>query len=307
VTKKLNFDITESLRGLAALYVVIGHSRGNLWIGGQHYQQLYPRSTWGLSDYLVLGLNMLTRLSSEFVIVFFVLSGFSIAHSLRNNTRAAPFYKRRFIRLYPPYVSALLWAMLVVWIIQLVFPHFVDGTYNTPNFDLIKNSQQLFTWKGFLENLVYLPGLRGVLAPFWSLTQELIFYLLAPFLFRNKKLYYISSIVMFSAVFIAGHYHWVTKSIITDYFFFNIFFAIGVGLYSHFDLVCEKAGIFRTAKTLWISLGIYFLMIVVSLVDYQTLNAFIAAFMSVILIIFLLTQNIQIKWLIGMGRLQRKY
>lgn len=302
MTKKLNFDITESLRGLASLYVCIGHCRGNLWIGGQHYQQLYPRNTWGLSDYVILSLNMLTRLSSEFVIVFFVLSGFSIAHSLRNNAQAAPFYKRRFIRLYPPYISALIWAMLVVWTVQLVFPHFVDGTYSTPTFDRLANSRQLFTWKVFLNNLIYLPDLGGVLTPFWSLTQEVIFYVLAPFLFRNKKLYYILSVVMFPVVSIATHFQWVTKSIITDYFYYNIFFAIGVGLYSHFDIVCAKAGIFRTSKTLWISLGIYFLMIVVSLLDYDTLNAFIAAFVSVILIIFLLTQNIQIKWLIGVGR-----
>src|SRR6476661_6924887 len=126
--RKLNFDILESLRGLAALYVCIGHARGNLWIGGEQYLKMHPRETLGISDYLVLGLNMLTRLSTEFVIVFFVLSGFSIAHSLRNNTQPLPFYKRRFIRLYPPYITALLWAMAVVLIIQVIAPQFVDGS-----------------------------------------------------------------------------------------------------------------------------------------------------------------------------------
>src|SRR3982751_2712005 len=97
--RKIDFDILESLRGLAALYVCIGHSRANLWIGGEQYMKLHPADTLGFKDYLLLGLNMLTRLSTEFVIVFFVLSGFSIAHSLRKNTNAAPFYKRRFVRL----------------------------------------------------------------------------------------------------------------------------------------------------------------------------------------------------------------
>ena len=300
--KKLNFDILESLRGLASLYVVIGHCRAILWIGGEHYLRLHPRDTLGLSDYAVLGMNMLTRLTSEFVIVFFVLSGFSIAHSLRNSTKPVPFYKRRFIRLYPPYITALLWAMLVFGIIKLLLPHFVDGTYHTPTFDRLEASRQLFNWKVILQNLVYLPRLDGLLGPFWSLTQEVIFYFLAPFLFRSKKLYYIISIVMFLLVIVNTHFQWLRDSIITQYFYYNIFFAIGVGLYNYFDIVREKAGIFLTSKTIWISIGIFFVMVAVSLFDYETPNAFIAAFMSVILIIYLLSRDVQIKWLIGIGR-----
>ncbi|MGZ5192106.1 MAG: acyltransferase family protein, partial [Flavisolibacter sp.] len=141
--RKINFDILESLRGMAALYVCIGHSRGNLWIGGEHYLKLHPRETLGITDYLVLGLNMLTRLSTEFVIVFFVLSGFSIAHSLRNSTQPGPFYKRRFIRLYPPYLVAIFWAMAVFLIIQALMPQLTDRTYSSPTFDRIADTEKL--------------------------------------------------------------------------------------------------------------------------------------------------------------------
>lgn len=120
--KKIDFDILESLRGMASLYVCIGHARALLWIGGEHYLKIHPRETLQWTDYLLLGLNMLTRLSTEFVIVFFVLSGFSIAHSLRNSTAPGSFYKRRFVRLYPPYLLALLWAMLTIGLLQWLVP-----------------------------------------------------------------------------------------------------------------------------------------------------------------------------------------
>jgi len=302
--KKINFDILESLRGLAALYVCIGHSRGNLWIGGEQYLKLHPRSGMGIVDYLILGLNMLTRLSTEFVIVFFVLSGFSIAHSLRNTTRPGPFYKRRFIRLYPPYVTAILWAMAVFLMIAAIQPHFTDHTYNTPTFDRIADSHQLFSWKVFFRNLIYLPQIDGMLRPFWSLTMEVIFYLLAPYLFRSKKFYYTASVVLFVFSLLASQYQWPVNLILNNFLFYNLFFAIGVGLYDHYDLVLQKVKMLKSILAPIIALGIYFAMILVSLVikNYETITAFMAALMSVMLIVYLLSNNRQIKWLIGVGR-----
>lgn len=301
---KLNFDILESLRGLAALYVCIGHSRGNLWIGGEQYLKLHPKETLGISDYLVLGLNMLTRLSTEFVIVFFVLSGFSIAHSLRKTPDPLPFYKRRLIRLYPPYIVAILWAMGVVLLIQAIAPQFADKTYSSPSFDRIADSRQLFQWDVFLKNLVYLPQLDGVLRPFWSLTMEVIFYLMAPYLFRVKKFYYLSSVVLFLFAMAVYYFNWPVHYIITDFCFYSIFFAIGVALYNHYNLVLERAKLFLTNKALWISLFLFFAMIGVSLVikRYETITAFMSAVMSVILIVYLLGNNKEIKWLINVGR-----
>jgi len=301
--RKLNFDILESLRGLAALYVCIGHSRANLWIGGEKYLELHPRSTLGISDYLLLGMNMLTRLSTEFVIVFFVLSGFSIAHSLRKNKEAAPFYKRRFIRLYPPYVTALLWAMLVLGIIRWIMPQLADGTYATANLDRLKESGQLYNWKVILQNLIYLPQLDGILRPFWSLTMEVIFYLLAPYAFRNKKAYFISSIILFLVAMGGTLFQWKFNTIIHNFMYFNIFFAIGVALYDNFDRALEQLKIFTTHWAPLVATGIFFSMIWVSLViTDETIPSFMAAAMSMILIIYLLSRNLQVKWLIGVGR-----
>jgi peptidoglycan/LPS O-acetylase OafA/YrhL len=299
---KLNFDILESLRGLAALYVCIGHSRAILWIGGDRYLQLHPRETLDIFDYFILGLNMLTRLSTEFVIIFFVLSGFSIAYSLRNNQEALPFYKRRFVRLYPPYIAAIFWAMLVMLVIQALLPSFVNGTYRTAVFDRLASSRQLFSWKVFFQNLIYLPQLDGILRPFWSLTMEVIFYMLAPFLFRSRTLYYTFSILLFLVAMGARTFNWPLHFILAEFCFYSIFFAIGVTLYDNYAWVLQRGKLFLTSKTIWISIGLFLIMIVISLLGYSILNAFVAAFMSAILIIYLLSNNREIKWLIGIGR-----
>src|SRR6476646_11628253 len=110
VLKKSSFEILDSSRGIAALYVTIAHCRGALWVGGEKFVQMFSRNEWGTWDYFMVGSSLLTRLAVEFVIVFFVLSGFSIAHSLSSNSSILSFYKRRFIRLYPPYLMALTWA-----------------------------------------------------------------------------------------------------------------------------------------------------------------------------------------------------
>lgn len=301
---KPNFDILESLRGLAALYVCIGHARANLWIGGDQYLKLHPQESQGITDYLILVLNILTRLSSEFVIVFFVLSGFSIAHSLRKNTQVLHFYKRRFIRLYPPYISALLWAMVVILIINQIAPQFINGTYQTATFDRLNASTQLFEWDAFLKNLIYLPQLDGVLTPFWSLTMEVIFYLLAPFVFRNRKMFYNGSILLFLFWIVNKFAGWPVHPVLEGYLFYNLFFAIGVALYFNYDFVIEKFKFLTTSKALWFSIALFFSMIGISLVirKFESITAFLAAMMAIALIAYLLTNKKEIKWLIGIGR-----
>ena len=77
-----NFSILDALRSFAVLNVCIAHARGLLWMGMGQYLKLNPYNTWKFYDYAVAALMSLTKLSAEFVIFFFVLSGFSIVHSL---------------------------------------------------------------------------------------------------------------------------------------------------------------------------------------------------------------------------------
>ena len=111
ILQNKDFEILDSIRGIASLYVTIAHCRGTLWVGGKEFMKMFPVETWNVGDYLMFGSSMFTRLAVEFVIVFFVLSGFSIAHSLASNKSPGQFYLRRFIRIYPSYVVVLVWVV----------------------------------------------------------------------------------------------------------------------------------------------------------------------------------------------------
>lgn len=301
--RKIDFDILESLRGFASFYVCLAHCRGILWIGGEHYLKLHPRSTWSIGDYLLIGVNMLTRLSTEFVIVFFVLSGFSIAHSLRNRQNPLEFYKRRFVRLYPPYITAIFWAMGVTALLLYVYPLFFTDAFNTPAFDRLKASRGLFEWPTFIKNLVYMPQIGGILTPLWSLSHEVIFYLLAPFLFLNKRVYYIGSVLGFCIVNYLYNAGILNHHVLTDFFNFNLFFAAGVFLYHHYEWFVDKFRMLtRTGPVIVVSLLLYFAMIGISLKGYYVLNSLLAAALSITLILYLVTNNLRFKPLIQLGR-----
>ena len=81
--EEIDFKILDGLRGIAAVYVVFNHSRGNLFIGGVKYSEIKSRELWSFFEKTYFSALQLTSLGREFVILFFILSGFSIAFSLR--------------------------------------------------------------------------------------------------------------------------------------------------------------------------------------------------------------------------------
>jgi peptidoglycan/LPS O-acetylase OafA/YrhL len=98
------FELVDGLRGLAALAVVLPHAVGLF---------IYPAASW-VSQFFI-GLADYGRSSVE---VFFVVSGFAIAYSLRDAVDGGfslgRFLLRRAARLDPPYWVGLLWNGLVV-------------------------------------------------------------------------------------------------------------------------------------------------------------------------------------------------
>ncbi|MEI9939919.1 MAG: acyltransferase [Pseudomonadota bacterium] len=98
------FEFVDALRGLAALAVVLPHAVGLF---------IYPTDSW-LSRLFV----RLADYGRSSVEVFFVVSGFAIAYSLRDATTdgfsLGRFMLRRAVRLDPPYWVGLLWNGLVV-------------------------------------------------------------------------------------------------------------------------------------------------------------------------------------------------
>ena len=196
-----------------------------------------PGAVW---DYIIFGISMLTRLSVEFVIVFFVLSGFSIAHSLSSNPSFRQFFLRRLIRIYPSYIVALLWAGLVYALTRYWFPEWYDGSMTKFAFERTVPMNSFFEPAVMLRNVFYMTDEQGMIAPLWSLTYEVIFYMLAPFLFRKVNLYIIFSIILFlTNQFL---HEFILSLRIPKYFYnflfvYNVYFALGVGLYTYYHRI----------------------------------------------------------------------
>lgn len=302
-----DFEILDSIRGIAALFVTIAHCRGTLWIGGGEFVKMFPRDTWSVGDYIIFGVSMLTRLSVEFVIVFFVLSGFSIAHSLSSNTSIKQFYLRRLIRIYPSYIVALIWAGLIFALTRYWHPNWYDGSMTTFSFERTVPMNNFFEPKVILRNLFYMTDEQGMIAPFWSLTYEVIFYILAPFLFRKVNIYILCSIVVFLINRVFPDF--ILSLGITKYFYnflfvYNIYFALGVGLYKNFEKI--KAAFESIQKRVFL----FFIFMAVCLtyganIYFQvgTIYSFLpAGVLGILLIIFFLKYQVQIPWLINIGK-----
>lgn len=263
-----------------------------------------PINTWGIADYLVFAGSLSTRLAVEFVIVFFVLSGFSIAYSLKRNNNTLSFYKKRLIRIYPPYVLALVWAGIVYVITLQLQPEFYQEIYSTATFSRYQQMSSFFDVQTIFKNLVYLPS-EGFIVQFWSLTYEVIFYLLAPLFVINKKWYYRASIVLFLAYLILHKNLEINASIPMNYLgIYNFFFCLGMMLLDNFSRISKF--LLKLGKAKSIAVIILTLLITYAinfLFKGETIWSFLpAGIMACLLIIFFLSYQIRIKWLIQLGK-----
>jgi peptidoglycan/LPS O-acetylase OafA/YrhL len=315
--RRIPFDILDSIRGIASLYVAISHCRGTLWVGGSEFMRMFPRDTWDIWDYAMFGSSMLTRLAVEFVIVFFVLSGFSIAHSLSASKSPLGFYKRRFIRIYPSYVVALIWAGLIFVVTRYWHPEWYDGSMITTAqahgtelgkivFIRAMEMNEYFQAEVIAKNLIYLPS-KGFITPFWSLTYEVIFYILAPFLLRKVNLYAAISLILFLVNFImpAQVRSLSLPLYIHEFLFvFNVYFAVGVLLYTYFEKIAAWFKILAKRSMIFIMIGLVLLMYAVNIYfKIETVYSFIvSAMLGVMLILFFLRYELRIPWLMNVGK-----
>lgn len=304
--KDVNFAILDSLRGLASLYVCIAHCRGNLWIGGEKYLQQHPFSTWNFENWTVMLSMSLTKLSGEAVIFFFVLSGFSIAHSLQAQPSIKLFLLKRFIRLYPPYVLGFILALLTVVLLKTNYDLYLSGKYATHTFDLFKNSTVLFQPQIIFYTLLYQPLLGTIITPYWSLVYEVIFYVGAIFFIRKLNVYYLTSIVFFVtgiAIQICFPQLQINSIFLKFVLQYNFYFMIGIYTYHNLD---RFKNLKITDNRFWVIalLAMYILMIAAESIFGERFNiAFIiAAFCCVSMIVIFLKKNIHIKPLQQIGQ-----
>jgi len=152
----MRFHLIDALRGFAALWVVLYHANEGGHLDG--LVQLIPEAF----------VMIIFELGHAGVPIFFVLSGFVIAHSIKNDSvngsYFAKFTLRRSLRLDPPYWAAIVLVILLAWLSSNVKGEF----YELP--DLVTILAHMFYLQGILE----IPHLSII---FWTLCLEIQFYL----------------------------------------------------------------------------------------------------------------------------------
>ena len=169
--------VLDFMRGVAAVYVVVNHVRGNFFKGGARTmsEALEPL---GLYDYISISILQLTSLGTEFVILFFCVSGYAMAHSMLHTPSALQFYQRRLIRIWPPYLLAIglaaIVCLLYVW---------MDPASRVSQ----KCADGLCSAEGLFLMATYIKVATPITAQFWSLPYEVIFYFLCPLLLWRQS------------------------------------------------------------------------------------------------------------------------
>jgi peptidoglycan/LPS O-acetylase OafA/YrhL len=205
----------DGLRGLAALYVMIGHARWLLWEGYSEGYVKHPEQYSMLNKTLMYFFSLF-KFGHEAVLFFFVLSGFVIhLKYARNLSKLSPlkfgfsdYLYRRIKRIYPPFLIAILITFLFDTLGRKLQWKIYNGTtpYQLINENIGHNSWSLKTFVGniFFLYKEYVP-VYGTNGPAWSLKFEWWFYLLYPLflLAGTKKIIYptLVMILLFCASF----------------------------------------------------------------------------------------------------------
>jgi peptidoglycan/LPS O-acetylase OafA/YrhL len=149
------FSFIDGLRGIAALVVVLPHSQGLFF---------FPERNWASRAMLHV-----TEYGGRGVQLFFVISGFVIAYSLRNATRQTfnplVFILRRSIRLDPPYWIGGILAMWTALAVQSLATH-------RPLW--IPSPGMVVAHLFYLQNVL---GMGSINIVFWTLCVEFQLYI----------------------------------------------------------------------------------------------------------------------------------
>ena len=162
-----HLDLLDYMRATAIVSVVAFHCL--LVAGAQIYWNTWVRNlNVPISNLLLFPLN----LGSLGVAIFFVVSGFCIHLSFQQQGKKyLDFYVRRFFRIYPAYLVAVL---LFAFLVPKTSLSFSDASSDE-------------SWKQLIAHLLLIhnfwPGtFTGINASFWSLAIEVQLYLIYPLL-----------------------------------------------------------------------------------------------------------------------------
>lgn len=196
MNKERNNSLTflDGLRGIAALYVMIGHARWFLWEGGSAFAA--HSGNYSLPEKAQVYFFGLFKYGHQMVLFFFVLSGFVIhlkqAKSIqRSGTINLDGYLwKRFKRIFPPLIVALIITFVCDSLVKnmgaSIFTHTTPDETVNRGFTFDHSIRTLLGNLGFLQT-TYVP-VFGSNGPLWSLKYEWWFYMLYPlFVLANKR------------------------------------------------------------------------------------------------------------------------
>jgi peptidoglycan/LPS O-acetylase OafA/YrhL len=204
-SKSLHF--LDGLRGMAAVYVMIGHARWLLWEGYGSYSE-HPE-LYSFLEKLNMYFFAFFKYGHQMVMFFFILSGFVIhlknAQVLKMNSNAEinwmSYYFKRIIRIVPPFFTVLL---IGYFIDEIGLLNHFEIYHSKTNYDLINNNIHAnHGLINLLGNVFFLGGITypvwGTNGPLWSLSLEWWFYVIYPLfiIIGRKKIWLPSMIVVF--------------------------------------------------------------------------------------------------------------
>ena len=303
-------DILHALRGFCAFYVVIFHAKFLLWSGGTEYLRVFPRAAWSILQYLAFVADMLSSAGYEMVIFFFVLSGFFIRYAqLKKHRPALRFYLNRAVRIYPPYMASLVLGGVVLAYLAFAHPQLLTTAPSRElNTGLLNTWHEIhpFTLEAVGRALLFLKprnqyfGYNGV---YWSLLPEALFYLLVPLAFWRVRFYYVISAACYAFGMMASAMHISAMHIETGLlggfvFYFNGYFALGVGLYDIVTTQPKWLDIFRRINGLLLATGLTLLLLFligVAALHLRTLSGALASLLAVLGVSVLLAGRVNRK------------
>jgi peptidoglycan/LPS O-acetylase OafA/YrhL len=188
--------LIEALRGFAALLVAYFHCRQVTWIGMEAFHASHP--SLAQPGTLAAWLTLPVAWGSAGVPIFFVISGYCIHRSGAAKLFANPdfrldarqFWLRRFVRIYPVLLAALVLTFAADSISLTLQP--------------VSHKILDIGPRAFLVNLFSLQGVAGKTygsnGALWTLSLEVQFYLLYPLVFALRRRFGLSAVIAGVAV-----------------------------------------------------------------------------------------------------------
>ncbi|CAB3750805.1 acyltransferase family protein [Paraburkholderia humisilvae] len=184
--------VIDAMRGFAALLVAYFHCRQVVWVGMQSFHHTVGTS-FSLNS-LVAYATFPVAWGSAGVPMFFVISGycihrgaaFRLARDPNYRLDAGNFWMRRFARIYP----VLLAALLLTLALDSISLHLLPVSHKVRDIGLVPFLVNLFSLQGVAG---YTYGSNGAL---WTLSLEVQFYAVYPLLFALRRRFGMNTILI---------------------------------------------------------------------------------------------------------------